>query len=871
MPLHSLPRIGFEISHLQSTISNPKPAYHLFLALLSSCKNLRSVLQIHGRLIVSGFKPDNTLSIHLVNSYSLFQKCELARAVFDSTPNPRVILWNSMIRAYTRSCRYNAALRMYHLMLEKSLLPDKYTFTFVLKACAGILDLQEGVSIHREIIKKELESDVFIGTGLIHMYCKIGDVTLAGEVFDRMPNRDVVAWNAMITGLSQSSDPSKAFEFFHNMQLSGVKPNAVSLLNLFPAVSSLLDIKSCNAVHGYIIRRIFPQFVLNGLIDTYLKCGHADIAHLLFDQMNDGDAVTWGTLMAGCAHNGNFPEVLELFNCMKGDNMKISKVSVISALLAATEMRDLEKGKEIHNFAIHEKIDSDVLVATPLMTMYAKCGDLEKAKYLFTELKERDVVAWSAVIAAFAQAGYPEEALSLFREMMKDNVKPNRVTLVGVLPACAELFSVKLGKSLHCYAVKSYVDSEITTGTALISMYTKCQCFTPAISIFKRMPWKEVVTWNALITGYSQIGDPFNAIKIFCQLHLSGTRANSGTPLCVLPACALLGDLYLGKSVHGLIIKCGFESDCHVINALIDMYAKCGSLTSAEFLFNKADFIKDEVSWNAMISGYVQHGLAKEAISTFHQMKAEGLLPNLVTVVSILPAAADLAALKEGMSFHAHVIQMGFQSYTLVGNSLIDMYAKCGCIGFSEQVFNNMENKDTITWNSMLSAYAIHGQGHCAVSFFSLMKQSDVKVDSVSFINVLSACRHTGLIEEGRKLFYSMKDEHGLDPGLEHYSCMVDLLGRAGFFNEVLRLIETMPLEPDAGVWGALLGACRMHSNVKVGEFALNHLVKLEPTNPVHYVVLSNMYSQSGRYNDAKYMRLKVHERGLKKTPGCSW
>ncbi|CAL5365827.1 unnamed protein product [Camellia sinensis] len=846
--------------------------YHPYLTLLSSSQHLNSVLQIHGHLIVSGFKPDNTLTTHLINSYSSFQKCDLARFVFDSTPNPPVILWNSMIRAYTRSNQHKKALEMYHNILEKSLEPDKYTFTFALKACTGILDFQEAVSIHREIVDKGLECDVFIGTGLVDMYCKMGDLDLAREVFDRMPNKDVVAWNAMIAGLSQSSDPSEAFEFFHNMQLkSGIKPNSVSLLNLFPAVSELLDIRPCKSFHGYVIRRVFPQAVLNGLIDVYSKCGNVDIARLVFDRMWGRDDVSWGTMMAGYAHNGGFCQVLELFNHMKRDNVKINKVSIVSALMAAAEMRDLEMGKDIHDFAIQQGIDSDILVATPLMTMYAKCGELEKAKKLFVGLQGRDVIAWSAAIAAFAQYGHPEEALSLFQDMLKNNLKPNRVTLASVLPVCAEVLSVRLGKSLHCYAIKSDIDSDVSTGTALVSMYAKCQFFTPAMTIFKRMPRKGVVMWNALITAYTQIGDPFRAMEMFCQLQLCGERADSGTMVGVVPACALLGDLDLGNCIHGLVKKCGFQSDCHVKNALIDMYAKCGSLSSAESLFNETEFTKDEVSWNAIIAGYVQNGRAKEAISAFHQMKLAALQPNLVTIVIILPAAACLASMKEGTSFHAYVIQMGFQSNTIVGNALIDMYAKCGHLDFSEKIFNDMEYKDMISWNSMLVGFAVHGQADRAIAFFSLMQESDVEVDSVSFVSVLSACRHAGLIDKGRKIFYSMTKEHNLDPDLEHYACMVDLLGRAGLFEETLDLIQTMPMEPDAGIWGALLSACRMHSNVKLGEFALDHLVKIEPQNPAHYVVLSSIYSQSGRWCDGKNLRLKMNETGLKKTPACSW
>ena len=775
-----------------------------------------------------------------------------------------------MIRVYTRSKRYKDALKMYHCMLENGLEPDKYTFNFVVKACTGALELEEGVLIHREIVRRKLESDVFIGTSLIDFYCKTGELSVAREVFDRLPQKDVVACNAMIAGFSQSSDPCMALEFFRRMRLWGLEPNSVSLLNLVSAVSGLGDFDSCRSIHGYAVRRDFGTAVSNGLIDMYSKCGEVDVARWVFDMMQGRDDISWGTMMAGYACNRRFVEVLELFDFMKLENLKLNKVSVITALLAAAELRDLEKGKEVHDLSLQEEIHSHVLVATSIMTMYAKCGKIKKAKELFDKLQGKDLIARSALISAFLQSGYSAEALSFFRHSQIENLTPDGTTLSSVLSACAELSFVKLGKSIHGYAVKANIDSDISTGTALVSMYAKCGFFTPALILFDRMPVKDVVTWNALINAYTQIGEPYLAVEMFCKLQLSGVQPDAGTMVGLVPACTLLNDLDRGACIHGQIIKNGLESDNHVKNSLIGMYAKCGSVSSSDYLFNRTQMMKDEISWNVIIAGYAQSGHAKEAISSLHQMRLENFRPNSVTFVSIMPAVAYLSALREGMYFHGCIIKMGLLSNTLVGNSLIDMYAKCGRLDFSEKCFNEIEHKDTVSWNAMVAGYAVHGQGDCAVSLFSLMQASHV-VDNISYISVLSACRHAGLVDEGKKIFQSMLKKHHLEPNLEHYACMVDLLGRAGLFDEALSLISMMPVEPDAGVWGALLGACRMHSNVELGEVALDHLVKLEPGNLTNYLVLSNIYTQSGRWRDADKINLMIKDSGLKKTPGCTW
>ncbi|XP_027926887.1 pentatricopeptide repeat-containing protein At2g39620 [Vigna unguiculata] len=824
---------------------------HYYLHLLRSCKHLNPLFQIHARLIVT-------------------EQCTLTQSTPKSITNPSLVLWNSLIRAYSRLRLFQEAIKLYHTMLCVGLEPDKYTFTFVLKACTGALDFHEGVAIHQDIACRELECDVFIGTGLVVMYSKMGQLDSARKVFDKMPTKDVVSWNAMISGYSQSSNPGEAMEIFRRMQMEGVEPDSVSILNLAPAVSKLEDVRCCTSINCYVIRRRVFGVVSNSLIDMYSKCGEVNLARRIFDEMQVKDDVSWATMMAGYVHHGCFFEVLQLLDKMKQQRMKMNKVSVVNSLLAAAEMRDLEKGKDVHNYALHEGMMSDIIVATPIVCMYAKCGELKKAKELFLSLKGRDLVAWSAFLSALVQAGFPGEALSIFQEMWHVGLKPDKTILKILVSACADILNAGLGKIVHCHTIKADMVSDISVATTLVSMYTRCELFMYAMALFNRMRYKDVVAWNTLINGFTKFGDPRLAFEMFHTLQVTGVQPDSGTMVNLVSACALLDDLHLGTCFHGNTIKTGFESDLHVKVSLIDMYAKCGNLFSAENLFQLIKHVKDEVPWNVMIAGYLHNGGANEAICTFNQMKLESVRPNLVTFVIILPAVSFLSMLREAMAFHACIIRMGFISSTLVGNSLIDMYAKCGQLCYSEKCFHEMENKSTISWNAMLSGYAMHGQGELALALFSLMQETNVHVDSLSYLSVLSACRHAGLIPEGKNIFHSMTEKHNLQPNMEHYACMVDLLGRAGLFDEVLSLINGMPTEPDAQVWGALLGACKVHSNVKLGEVALHHLLKLEPRNAVHYVVLADIYAQCGRWVDARTTRSNMIDHGLKKIPGYS-
>ncbi|KAL9302213.1 Pentatricopeptide repeat-containing protein [Arabidopsis thaliana] len=829
--------------------------YTNLLLMLRECKNFRCLLQVHGSLIVSGLKPHN----QLINAYSLFQRQDLSRVIFDSVRDPGVVLWNSMIRGYTRAGLHREALGFFGYMSEeKGIDPDKYSFTFALKACAGSMDFKKGLRIHDLIAEMGLESDVYIGTALVEMYCKARDLVSARQVFDKMHVKDVVTWNTMVSGLAQNGCSSAALLLFHDMHSCCVDIDHVSLYNLIPAVSKLEKSDVCRCLHGLVIKKGFIFAFSSGLIDMYCNCADLYAAESVFEEVWRKDESSWGTMMAAYAHNGFFEEVLELFDLMRNYDVRMNKVAAASALQAAAYVGDLVKGIAIHDYAVQQGLIGDVSVATSLMSMYSKCGELEIAEQLFINIEDRDVVSWSAMIASYEQAGQHDEAISLFRDMMRIHIKPNAVTLTSVLQGCAGVAASRLGKSIHCYAIKADIESDLETATAVISMYAKCGRFSPALKAFERLPIKDAVAFNALAQGYTQIGDANKAFDVYKNMKLHGVCPDSRTMVGMLQTCAFCSDYARGSCVYGQIIKHGFDSECHVAHALINMFTKCDALTAAIVLFDKCGFEKSTVSWNIMMNGYLLHGQAEEAVATFRQMKVEKFQPNAVTFVNIVRAAAELSALRVGMSVHSSLIQCGFCSQTPVGNSLVDMYAKCGMIESSEKCFIEISNKYIVSWNTMLSAYAAHGLASCAVSLFLSMQENELKPDSVSFLSVLSACRHAGLVEEGKRIFEEMGERHKIEAEVEHYACMVDLLGKAGLFGEAVEMMRRMRVKTSVGVWGALLNSSRMHCNLWLSNAALCQLVKLEPLNPSHY-------SQDRRLGEVNNVSR------IKKVPACSW
>eukprot|EP01018_Ginkgo_biloba_P030326 Gb_08619 [translate_table: standard] len=539
-------------------------------------------------------------------------------------------------------------------------------------------------------------------------------------------------------------------------------------------------------------------------------------------------------------------------------------------LQACANFNALEEGKQLHAHMLATGIEQNVYIETKLVNMYAMCGSFVDARLVFDKIKIRNIFAWNGMIRGYVIHGHYKEALTLYDQMQKAGMQADNYTFPFVLKACADLADLQQGKDIHDYIIRSGLESDVYVSNALVAMYGKCGNIDDARQVFDRMPGRDLVSWTTLLSGYAQNGQANEALKLFRQMWLAGVKPNSVTTASVLPACGNLVTLQQGKEIHGYIIKSGFESDIFVASALVDMYAKCGSIEFARLVFDKMSQ-RNVVSWNGMISGYIQNGHANEALRLFHQMQLSGLKPNWVTIASILPACARLTALHQGNEIHDYIIRNGFGSVILVGNALIDMYAKCGSIEFACHVFDRMSERDAVSWTAMIAAYGMHGHGDDALRIFYQMQHAGLKPDPITFVGVLSACSHAGLLDEGLHYFEIMSRDYCITPRVEHYACIVDLLGRAGRLLEAREIIKKMPFDPGAVVWGGLLSACRIHHNVELGEHVAELLFELEPENPGNYALLSNIYAEAGRWDDVAKVRRMMKNRGLKKRPGCSW
>lgn len=589
-------------------------------------------------------------------------------------------------------------------------------------------------------------------------------------------------------------------------------------------------------------------------------------------------------------------------------------------LKACGELPSFPRGSSVHAVIYARGFDSNVFVCNALVAMYARCGTLGYAQQIFDEMFQWgicDTVSWNTILAAYAQSRDAERGLMLFSRMSDDvKVQVDGVTLVNVLSACASLGSWSRGKQVHAHAVSTGFIADVFVGNALMDMYAKCNMMEEGIKVFERMKVKDVVSWNTMVSGYSKVGSfedalalfekmrqekielnvvtwsaviagyaqrghGYEALDVFRQMQSCGLEPNAVTLVSLLSGCASVGALLHGKETHCYAIKRAFKGDgsdqneLMVINALIDMYAKCNSVNLARAMFDAiAPKNRDVATWTVMIGGYAQHGEANDALALFAQMfqQDKPVKPNAFTISCVLTACARLAALRFGRQIHAYVLRNQYETVSLfVANCLIDMYSRSGDLDAARDVFDNMKQRNDVSWTSLIMGYGMHGQGDEALIVFDKMRKEGLVPDEVTFLAMLYACSHSGMVDHGLKYFDELSKEFGIAPGPEHYACIVDLLGRAGRLDEAMELIEGMAMEPSPTIWVALLSGCRIHANVELGEHAANQLLELKSENNGSYTLLSNIYANARRWKDVARIRTLMKRTGYKKRPGCSW
>ncbi|XP_022732361.1 pentatricopeptide repeat-containing protein At4g30700 [Durio zibethinus] len=619
------------------------------------------------------------------------------------------------------------------------------------------------------------------------------------------------------------------------------------------------------------------QIIHNGFqndLSTVTKLTHrlfdlkaTSYARHLFLSIPNPDLFLFNVLIKGFSNVHSISLYTHLRKCT---HLNPDNFTYAFAIASASTLSDEKVGMLLHEHAVVDGCGLDLFVGTAVVDFYLKIWRVDLARKLFDKMPLRDTVLWNSMISGLVKICCFEDALLIFGDMLKDGgIRLDSTTVAAVLPALAELQELTLGMEVQCLALKLGFHSYVHVLTALISLYSKCREIEAAKLLFGEIGRPDLVSCNAMISGYTSNGESECSVRLFKQLLGSGEKVNSSTIVGLIPVFSPFGYLNLTTCIHSFCVKSGIVSQSSVSTALTTAYSRLNEIESARLLFDESSE-KTPASWNAMISGYTQNGLTEAAISLFQEMQMSKVSPNPVTVTSILSACAQLGALSLGKWVHGLVRSKSFESNIYVSTALIDMYAKCGSIREARRLFDLMLDKNVVTWNAMISGYGLHGQGQDALRLFSKMSDSGVAPNGVTFLSLLYACSHAGLVKEGEEIFHSMIHVYHFEPLAEHNACMVDILGRAGQLEKALKFIKEMPVEPGPAEWGALLGACVIHKDKELARVASERLFELDPKNVGYYVLLSNLYSAERNYPLAASVRQDVKKRKLAKIPGCT-
>ncbi|ESQ48463.1 hypothetical protein EUTSA_v10022068mg [Eutrema salsugineum] len=548
--------------------------------------------------------------------------------------------------------------------------------------------------------------------------------------------------------------------------------------------------------------------------------------------------------------------------------------NLVRILRVCTKNGLSDQGGQVHGFLLKSGSGLDMYMSNYLIDMYCKCREPFIAYKVFDNMPERNVVSWTALMSGHVYNGDLTGSLSLFTEMRRQGVNPNEFTFSTNLKACGLLNALEKGLQIHGFCLKIGFEMMVEVGNSLVDLYSKCGRVNEAEKVFHWMVDKSLISWNAMIAGYVQAGYGSRALATFRMMQGTKIREmpDEFTLTSLLKACSSIGMIQGGKQIHGFLIRSGFpcSSSATITGSLVDLYVKCGNLFGARKAF---DQIKEKtmISWSSLILGYAQEGDFVEAMGLFRRLRELNSQTDSFVLSSIIGVFADFALLRQGKQMQALAVKLPSGLETSVSNSVVDMYLKCGLVDEAEKCFDEMQSRDVISWTVMITGYGKHGLGKKAVCVFNKMLRHNIEPDDVCYLAVLSACSHSGLVKEGEELFSKLLETRGIKPRVEHYACVVDLLGRAGRLKEAKHLIDTMPVKPNVGIWQTLLSGCRLHGDIKLGDEVGKILLRIDGKNPANYVIVSNLYGEAGYWHEHGKARELGKIKGLKKEAGLSW
>ncbi|KAI3450976.1 hypothetical protein Pfo_007641 [Paulownia fortunei] len=610
---------------------------------------------------------------------------------------------------------------------------------------------------------------------------------------------------------------------------------------------------------------------LNSQLKNLTKTGDLKSARNLFDTLPHKDEISWTTMISGYVNASDSSEALSLFSKMwVGPSIRMDPFILSLALKACGLNVDVNYGQMLHGYSVKTGFVNSVFVGSAMLDMYMKNGRVFEGCRLFDEMPLRNVVSWTAIITGLVRAGFNSQGLSYFAKMWRDGVDYDSYTFAIALKACADLEFLNYGREIHARTIKKGVDTTSYVANSLATMYNKCGKLAYGLRLFENMSKPDVVSWTSIITTYVQTGQEQQGIDSFLRMRECDICPNEYTYAAVISGISNIARLDWGQQFHAHVLQVGLTDSLSVANSLMTMYSKCGQSNSASAIFHEMTR-RDVISWSTIIAGYSQGGCGEEAFELLSWMRREGPKPTEFALSSVLSVCGSMAILDQGRQLHAYALTVGLNQTAMILSALINMYSKCGSIGEAAKLFSQSENNDIVSWTAMINGYAEHGYSQEAIDLFEKIPLAGLRPDAVTFIGVLSACSHVGLLDLGFHYFDSMTKEYRINPSKEHYGCMIDLQCRAGRLREAENMIKSMPFERDDVVWSTLLRASREHGDVECGRTAAEQILQLDPDCAGAHITLANIYASRGKWREAADVRKMMKSKGVIKEPGWSW
>ncbi|KAG6660487.1 pentatricopeptide repeat-containing protein At3g22150, chloroplastic-like [Carya illinoinensis] len=724
--------------------------------------------------------------------------------------------------------------------------------------------------------------------------CKEGQPHLARQLLDTIPKPTTVLWNTIIIGFICNNMPYEALFLYTQMKNSSLatKCDSYTYSSTLKACAETRSLKFGKAVHCHFIRcQSNPsRIVFNSLLNMYSTClstadeeisycigSGYDLVRKVFDTMRKRNVIAWNTMMSWYVKTQRYIEAVKLFRTMTKMGIQPSAVSFVNVFPALSKLGDFENANTLYGMLLKlgSEYVSDLFVVSSVIFMYSELGFLDMAKVIFDCCMERNTEVWNTMIGGYVQNNRPIEGLNLFIQAIEsEHAVLDDVTFLSALTAVSQLQLLRLAQQLHAFILKNLSVLPVIILNAIIVMYSRCNSVETSFKIFHNMVERDVVSWNTMVSAFVQNGFDEEGLMLVYEMQKQGLAIDSITVTALLSAASNLRNKDIGKQVHAYLTRHGIQFE-GMESYLVDMYAKSGSVRTAQLLFEK-NFThdKDQVTWNAMIAGYTQNGLIEEAFVVFRQMLEQDIIPNAVTMASVLPACNPMGRIDLGKQLHGFCIRHHLDQNVFVGTALLDMYSKSGSVGYAENVFVRIPEKNSVTCTTMILGYGQNGMANRALSLFHSMQGSGIEPDAITIVAVMSACSYAGLVAEGLKIYESMEKEYNIQPSTEHYCCVADMLGRVGRVVEAYEFVKGLGEEGNVmEIWGSLLGACRIYNHFELGRLVADKLLEMERENGMtgYHVLLSNMYAEEGNWGDVDKLRKQMRERGLTKETGCSW